>query len=648
MKRRRTVFLAACLLGLIAMSLQADPNSGEPDYVFTTVNEYGWIDAGSSPDWNRYSYKYVNLEDSAFPSSWAANATGLTGELFYRFEAPEGKMIDELQFGLHGWHDFDSDPAHWYYYAVIVQVNGELTIQHSEPGGQFYFDVGAELEPTHEVEVWIRLLNYGGAGDESQLYGTWLVPGNDYEFAAHVCDAPDSDGIMDLEPDGSFNLRGPVGQFMDWATNNFNAAPSNHVNGISTHATMGYTVTGPQVKDGRCTVAIPFRLPEGRVYDTARLDYSSQVYAYGDPGGDTNSGFVKLTVVTDSGTTQIYYHQSPDYVGQPLSMNYDPCGGVPNGGVSEPFFRAFTDISDLVAGENAFELQIEVLLGWSGWIYNGGWFLPARNDLLDIDAGELDFYFTGTTAEGTVPPPLGPNEFEIRGPVYDFVDWAKGFGATGDMETFGYLNTWYTGCDNYDTTRTLSIPFEFPRPLVDARLEYGSTLGSYGDNLGYGKIDLVTEDGITQIYYHQSPDLEGDPAYPPSMNYTPDGGVPNSGAPGYYRVYTDIDDLVNGKTEFVLNITMSTGWSGWLYNGCQFLPSYEGMLGDSDFIMSGHLVDGPSYCGDAYTYYVGADLSGPGDAPDCIVNLYDFAVMANQWLNCSTPGDSGCTQHWQW
>jgi|GEM_PF-769441 len=38
-----------------------------------------------------------------------------------------------------------------------------------------------------------------------------------------------------------------------------------------------------------------------------------------------------------------------------------------------------------------------------------------------------------------------------------------------------------------------------------------------------------------------------------------------------------------------------------------------------------------------------ADLSGPNGTPDCYINLYDLAVIANSWLDCNNPADTHCT-----
>ena len=43
------------------------------------------------------------------------------------------------------------------------------------------------------------------------------------------------------------------------------------------------------------------------------------------------------------------------------------------------------------------------------------------------------------------------------------------------------------------------------------------------------------------------------------------------------------------------------------------------------------------YCGDIYTIYFDTDLSGPEGIPDCVVDLHDFAVLADEWLRCTDP-----------
>jgi len=37
-----------------------------------------------------------------------------------------------------------------------------------------------------------------------------------------------------------------------------------------------------------------------------------------------------------------------------------------------------------------------------------------------------------------------------------------------------------------------------------------------------------------------------------------------------------------------------------------------------------------------------SDISGPADAPDCYIDLYDFAAFAGDWLRCNNPEDVDC------
>jgi len=46
-------------------------------------------------------------------------------------------------------------------------------------------------------------------------------------------------------------------------------------------------------------------------------------------------------------------------------------------------------------------------------------------------------------------------------------------------------------------------------------------------------------------------------------------------------------------------------------------------------------------------YGFAADLSGPADEPDCHVDLYDLAALANSWLDCNDPDDANCDWAYQ-
>ncbi|MFH1614825.1 MAG: hypothetical protein ABIG61_07065 [Planctomycetota bacterium] len=50
----------------------------------------------------------------------------------------------------------------------------------------------------------------------------------------------------------------------------------------------------------------------------------------------------------------------------------------------------------------------------------------------------------------------------------------------------------------------------------------------------------------------------------------------------------------------------------------------------------------PEFCGDLGTVYHVADISGPNGQPDCYVDFYDFAAMAELWLGCTDPNNPDC------
>jgi hypothetical protein len=48
------------------------------------------------------------------------------------------------------------------------------------------------------------------------------------------------------------------------------------------------------------------------------------------------------------------------------------------------------------------------------------------------------------------------------------------------------------------------------------------------------------------------------------------------------------------------------------------------------------------YCGDGTHAWLTGDVSGPNGKPDCYVNFYDFAKIAQGWLKCTNPDDISC------
>ena len=237
--------------------------------------------------------------------------------------------------------------------------------------------------------------------------------------------------------------------------------------------------------------------------------------------------------------------------------------------------------------------------------------------------------------------------YYVEGPAYYFVDWAVAEHAatTTGMATLldPSKNYHFTTAETPPSEAFLDIPFTFAQPLVTARLDYGSVVNSSGSNYGWVQLDVTTDEGTTKVYFHHSPDTDQSE----SMNHTPEGGVPTGGTERQ-RAYTNIDDLVAGKSEFTLNVSVLRV-SAYVYDGGCFLPDREAtnppLWPESDFILSGTMVPAdPNYCGDLYTEYLAGDVSGPAGVSDCYVNLYDFAVIAKQWLECTDPENVDCDQ----
>lgn len=47
-------------------------------------------------------------------------------------------------------------------------------------------------------------------------------------------------------------------------------------------------------------------------------------------------------------------------------------------------------------------------------------------------------------------------------------------------------------------------------------------------------------------------------------------------------------------------------------------------------------------CGDPGTVYFRGDISGPAGVRDCRVDMYDLAVMIQNWLSCTDPNPTNC------
>ena len=50
-------------------------------------------------------------------------------------------------------------------------------------------------------------------------------------------------------------------------------------------------------------------------------------------------------------------------------------------------------------------------------------------------------------------------------------------------------------------------------------------------------------------------------------------------------------------------------------------------------------------CGDILTTYNPGDITGPENKRDCVVDKYDLAILARQWLECTDPDGVDCYEY---
>ena len=210
----------------------------------------------------------------------------------------------------------------------------------------------------------------------------------------------------------------------------------------------------------------------------------------------------------------------------------------------------------------------------------------------------------GSVAGAVITGDAGGN-FNVFGEASTFVqDMIVDYGASSS-----YMATLFDAAKgiHYTTTDTtggpvpndlgyLYIPFTFAQPLETCRLDYGTVVNDTGSNWGYVQLDITTDVGtvdevVTKIFFHHSPDTDQSE----SMNYTPAGGVPNGGNDARIYAYTEIDDLVAGKTSFMLTVTAKR-YSPNPRDGGSFLPDREaiGLWPESDFHMTGTMIPEPA------------------------------------------------------
>ncbi|MEE8307832.1 MAG: hypothetical protein V3R81_11245, partial [Gammaproteobacteria bacterium] len=99
-----------------------------------------------------------------------------------------------------------------------------------------------------------------------------------------------------------------------------------------------------------------------------------------------------------------------------------------------------------------------------------------------------------------------------------------------------------------------------------------------------------------------------------------DGGTATFTAPGELSTGVTFDEF--GWYEFSLTVEDAGGSrTDWIE--IEILESDCGNVEDAEQMIPG-------------------DISGPGGAPDCRVDLYDIAAYAADFLACNDPQDTGC------
>jgi hypothetical protein len=164
-----------------------------------------------------------------------------------------------------------------------------------------------------------------------------------------------------------FSIAASSVEFTEWAISQGGTATnfSTFLDGISFYS-------GATDPSSIGTLDIPFTF-NGEL-ESATIYFNALVGSYGDSG--SNSGQVKIYLITESGTTLIYQQDNPDYGNDAVYYNYN--GAVSDGSTNWSgglCVETSTDFSNLVRGQQWFILRFYSKTGWSSSRYNGGVFL---------------------------------------------------------------------------------------------------------------------------------------------------------------------------------------------------------------------------------------------------------------------------------
>lgn len=185
------------------------------------------------------------------------------------------------------------------------------------------------------------------------------------------------------DSNGAFSLDGPATDFTNWAL--AGGATSNGFMTVNEGAiTHDWYISGTDVPSAYAQLTIPFNF--SAPLTSCVLNYGASVWPYGN-----NYGWVQIILVTPSASTKIFSMSSdstdPTYANYNYTQSQNPAGNWT--------WYGYTDISDRIAGQTQFSLEVAVQTGWSAFVYNGGAFLPTA-------FSQSDFVMSGTTA---VPEP---------------------------------------------------------------------------------------------------------------------------------------------------------------------------------------------------------------------------------------------------
>ena len=88
-------------------------------------------------------------------------------------------------------------------------------------------------------------------------------------------------------------------------------------------------------------------------------------------------------------------------------------------------------------------------------------------------------------------------------------------------------------------------------------------------------------------------------------------------------------------------------YAGWyLLVQFQFLGGWKPYLDDIRLIEISPTGATVRYCGDEFTVFLDADLTGPAGSSDCVVNIHDLAFLSRDWLAVSGPADIAGPDHY--